>query len=70
MKSHETAKLDISRPNDFNSLWGPWRNKIASQAKLIVSQAKFSLRLRNLPAVLVGCGDSMHIEIRADRSRS
>ena len=40
LKSHETAKSDISRPNDFNSLRGVWRNKIASQAKLIVSQAK------------------------------
>jgi hypothetical protein len=61
LKSHETAKSDISCHNDFNSLRGGLRNKI-------VSQAKFSLRLRNISTLFVshrnlrtvcgGCGDS------------
>ena len=41
LKSHETAKSEISRPNDFKSLRGAWRSKIVSQAKFISSQANF-----------------------------
>jgi hypothetical protein len=41
LKSHETAKSHISRPNDFNSLRAARRNKIISQAKFISSQAKY-----------------------------
>ena len=62
LKSHETAKSDISRPNDFNSLRGVWRNKIASQAKLIVSQAKSPDSLSELRR------HHTHREFRADRS--
>jgi hypothetical protein len=54
LKSQETAKSNISRPNDFNILRAPSRNKIVSQAKFPVSQAKFSLRKRNLQTIPVG----------------
>ena len=46
LKSHETAKSDISHPNDFNGFRGVLRNQNASQAK-------FSLRLRSISPVFV-----------------
>jgi hypothetical protein len=51
LKSHQSAKSEISRPNDFNNLRAPRRNKNVSQAKFSSSQAKFWLRKRNLPTV-------------------
>jgi hypothetical protein len=50
LKSQETAKSLISLASDFNSLRGVLRNDFLSQVKFFSSQAKFSVRKRNLPA--------------------
>ena len=54
LKLLEAAKSVISQTNDFNSLRGTSRSDF-------ISQAKFSLRKRNLPAVFGGYDDSKDI---------
>jgi hypothetical protein len=63
LKSRDTAKSLFSLVNDFNSLRGSWRNDFISQAKFSSSQAKHSLRKRNLPRLFGGYNDSKDIGV-------
>jgi hypothetical protein len=64
LKSHEISKSEISRPNDFNSLRGyrTKRNRFASEIYQFASEIS---RQRKYVT-----GNGIHIEMRADRSRS